>query len=436
WNYGKFDDPEKPEYNFLREVDYCSGAALMIRKSLFQKLGGFDAKYEPAYYEDADLSFKVRKAGYKVFYQPLSEIIHYEGITGGTDLAAGTKKHQDINRLTFADTWAIELGAKPVTGDLAFLSEPQPGRKNILVIDHHLPMPEKDAGSLRMFHILNILHRLGHRVTFVPDNLADIPPYGDELRKRGIEVVYHPYIKKVRDYLISHGSEFDVVILSRCDFARKHIADVRLHAPQSRIIFDTVDLHSLREQREAQLTTDPEAREKARQKEEVEYDLIAQADETWVTSSVEQKLLQEKWPEKSIQLVSNIVDIPGSSTPFELRRDFLFIGGFQHTPNTDAVLFFLKKIYPTVKDRLRDAKFYVIGDKPPPEVVALADENIVITGLQRDVRPFFESVRLSVAPLRFGAGVKGKINQSMAWGVPVVATSVAVEGMELVSGED
>jgi O-antigen biosynthesis protein len=435
WNYGKFDDAGKPEYNYLREVDYCSAAALMIPKALFHGVGGFDSRYAPAYYEDTDLAFKVRRAGYKVLYQPLSEVIHYEGATGGTDLASGTKKHQDINRLRFARTWATELMTMPANGEVAFLRQAPPGRKNILVIDHYVPSPDRDSGSLRMFQILKLLRQLGHRITFIPDNLMDIPHYGDELRRRGIQVVHRPYIKKVRDYLISHGSEFDVVILSRCDFARKHIADVRLHAPQSRIIFDTVDLHSLRVLREAQITTDWETQKKARQQEEVEYDLVRQSDETWVTSSVEQKLLQEKYPGKSIQLVSNIVDIPGSGTPFELRRNFLFIGGFQHTPNTDAVLFFLKEIYPTVKERLREAKFYIIGDKPPPEVVALADENVVITGLQRDVRPFFESVRLSVAPLRFGAGVKGKINQSMAWGVPVVATSVAVEGMDLTSGE-
>src|SRR6266568_4323096 len=100
WNYGKFDDPKKPEYNYLREVDYCSAAALMVPRSLFQKIGGFDERYAPAYSEDTDLAFKVRSTGYRVLYQPLSQIIHYEGATGGTDLSAGTKKYQDINRST------------------------------------------------------------------------------------------------------------------------------------------------------------------------------------------------------------------------------------------------------------------------------------------------------------------------------------------------
>ena len=436
WNYGKFDDAGKPEYNYLREVDYCSGAALMIPKALFESVGKFDSRYAPGYYEDTDLAFKVRRAGYKVLYQPLSEVIHYEGATGGTDLSAGAKKYQDVNRSTFAKAWADELITRPANGDVASLRKAPPDRKNILVIDHHLPMPDRDSGSLRMFQILKLLHGLGHRVTFLPDNLADIPPYTEDLQKRGIKVVHHPYVKKVRDYLIAQGSEFDVVVLSRCQFARKHITDVRLYAPQSRIIFDTVDLHFLREESEARLTGDPETRRKAQETKQWEYDLIEQSDETWVVSSTEQRLLKEITPNKSIQLVSNIVDAPGSRTPFALRRDWLFIGGFQHPPNTDAVLFFLKEIYPLVSEHLGDAKFYIIGDMVPPEIVTLANEKIIITGLQRDVRPFFDSVKLSVAPLRFGAGAKGKINQSMAFGVPVVATSVAVEGMELTDNQD
>ena len=436
WNYGKFDDPGKPEYNYLREVDYCSAAALMVPKALFESVGEFDLRYAPGYYEDTDLAFKVRRAGYKVLYQPLSEVIHWEGGTGGTDLSTGAKKHQAINRSTFAESWADELAIKPANGDVGFLRELPPGRKNILVIDHHLPMPDRDSGSLRMFQIVKLLHELGHRVTFVPDNLADTPPYTADLQKLGIKVTHHPYVKKVRDYLIAHGLEFDVVVLSRCQFARKHVADVRSYAPQSRIIFDTVDLHFLREESEARLTGDPEIRRKAQETKQHEYDLIDQSDETWVVSSTEQRLLQREWPNKSIQLVSNIVNVPGSKTPFALRRDWLFIGGFQHPPNIDAVLFFLKDIYPLISEPLGDAKFYIIGDKAPPEIVALATEKIIVAGLQRDVRPFFDSVRLSVAPLRFGAGVKGKINQSMAFGVPVVATSLGVEGTDLRNRED
>src|SRR4029077_19987363 len=397
----------------------------MIPKSLFASMGGFDSRYAPAYYEDTDLCFKVRKAGYRVLYQPLSEVIHYEGATGGTDVSSGTKKHQDINRSTFAETWASELMAKPVNGDVAFLRQPPPGRKSILVIDHHLPMPDRDSGSLRMFQILKLLRDLGHRVTFIPDNLENIPPYTIELQKRGIEVVYHPYVKKVRDYLIAHGSSFDAIVLSRCDFARKHVADVRLHAAQSRIIFDTVDLHYLREDREAQLTQDPDVRRKAQEKQLLEDYLIKEADETWVVSPIEQQMLQENWPNKSIQLVSNIVDVTGPVTPFALRRDWLFIGGFQHRPNIDAVLFFVQEIYPLVRDRLPDTKFYIIGDKAPPEIVALASDRIIVAGLQRNGGAFFGHARLSIAPLRFGAGIKGKINQSMAFGVPVVATSIA-----------
>src|SRR6266511_2167538 len=263
WNYGRFDDPGKPEYNYLRDVDYCSAAALMVPKALFESAGGFDPRYAPGYYEDTDLAFKVRQAGYRVLYQPLSEVIHYEGATGGTDISTGTKKHQEINRATFAEAWAAELKTKPPNGDVAFLRQALPGRKNILVIDHHVPMPDRDSGSLRMFQILKLLHQLGHRVTFIPDNLADIPPYTGELQKRGIQVFYHPYVQKVRDYLSSHGSEFDAVVLSRCQFARKHIAEARLYAPQSRIIFDTVDLHFLREESEARLTRDPEIERKA-----------------------------------------------------------------------------------------------------------------------------------------------------------------------------
>src|SRR5207248_1148484 len=85
WNYGRNDDPDKPEYNYVREADYCSGACIAIPTALFRLLGGFDPRYAPAYYEDTDLAFAVRAAKRKVFYQPQARVVHLEGQTGGTD---------------------------------------------------------------------------------------------------------------------------------------------------------------------------------------------------------------------------------------------------------------------------------------------------------------------------------------------------------------
>ena len=436
WNRGKFDDPRKPEYNFLCEVDYCSAACLMLPKSLFQRIGGFDSRYVPAYYEDTDLAFKVRAAGFKVLYQPLSEVFHFEGATGGTDISTGTKKHQEINRKAFAAKWKEALATKPANGDVAALEQLPQGYKRILIIDHSLPMPDRDSGSLRMFQILTILHQLGHRVTFIPHNLANIHPYASELRKHGIEVFLRPHITDVTAYIEAQAKKYDAVILSRCGTAKKHIGTVRLHAPRSHVIFDTVDLHFLRTAREAELTQKAEAKMLAEQTQEQEYSLIKEADETWVVSEAERELLLHDFPGKQIEVVSNIVNIQAPKTSFAERADFLFIGSFLHPPNVDAVLYFVNDIYPLVAQTLPAVKFYIIGHQAPPEIVALGSENIIVVGAVPEVLSFFESVKLSVAPLRYGAGVKGKINQSMGLGVPVVATSIAVEGMLLEHGED
>jgi GT2 family glycosyltransferase/SAM-dependent methyltransferase len=436
WNRGKFDDPRKPEYNFLCEVDYCSAACLMLPKSLFQRIGGFDRRYVPAYYEDTDLAFKVRAAGFKVLYQPLSEVFHFEGATGGTDISTGTKKHQEINRKAFAAKWKEALATKPANGDVAALEQLPQGYKRILVIDHQLPMPDRDSGSLRMFQILTILPHLGHRVSFIPDNLSNIPPYADELRKRGIEVIVRPHISRVSEYLKLDGSKFDVVILSRCGTAKRHINEVRLHLPAARIIFDTVDLHFLRAVREAELTGNLQDKMLAQEMKQQEHQLLNQADETWVVSEAERELLLLDSPGKNIQIISNIVEIREPTTPFAARADFLFIGSFLHPPNIDAVLYFVNHIYSLVVERLPGVKFYVIGSNPPAEIVALGSTNIIVTGQVPDVRPCFDAVKLSIAPIRYGAGVKGKINQSMALGVPVVATSIAIEGMSLSHGVD
>ena len=108
-NYGRLQDPSLPVFNQSREVDYCSGASLMIRKTLWEQLGGFDMRFSPAYYEDTDLCFAARQAGYRVMYCYESEVIHHEGITAGTDLTQGYKAYQVVNKEKFIQKWSAVL---------------------------------------------------------------------------------------------------------------------------------------------------------------------------------------------------------------------------------------------------------------------------------------------------------------------------------------
>ena len=438
WNYGKFDDPDHPKYNFAREVDYCSGACLMVRRALFQHLGGFDTEFKPAYYEDTDLAFKIRHAGQKVIYQPLARIVHHEGLTSGRSVRSGVKSYQLINQAKFRHRWGKRLAAHPQPSDAPIRlvhahGEEANSRGQVLVIDHRLPTPDRDAGSLRMLEMVRAICRRGHHVSFIPDDLFAPSPYQQVLQGMGVEVIHHPYYRSVRSFLKQHGEDFDLVIISRSEIAARHMATVQRFAPRAKVVFDTVDLHFLREEREAQLKQDPLLHVSAAKRKQQELNLARIADLTLVVSSLEKDILDRERLGLDVRIISTIYPLDGADIPgFEGRRNILFIGGFEHPPNADAVLYFAREIFPLVKARIPEAIFQVIGPDPTPEVLHLAGPDIQVLGYVPEVRHFFDQARLSVAPIRYGAGVKGKVNQSMSFGVPAVVTRVAAEGMYLV----
>jgi GT2 family glycosyltransferase len=436
WNYGHLDDPRDPKYSYLREPDYVSGASIAIRQDFFEELGGFDEAFAPGYYEDVDLAFRVRAAGRRVYYQPLSNVVHVEGVSAGADERFGTgmKRFQAINRPKFYERWRHVLVTHGERGgDLALHAE-RGIRRRAFVADRYMLTPDKESGSLRMANICSVLRQLGIKVTFAASNLEAPEPYVKNLQQQGIEVLYRPFVRSITRYLKLHGEELDLVLLSRADTAAQLIQAVKRYCGNARIVFDTVDLHFLREQRQAAVTGKHAVEALARWREQQEIDLIAQADTTLVVSTVEQELLSRLAPASDVRVVSNIHKIYGSRRTFAQRRNMLFIGAFAHPPNTDGVLWFCRSIFPFVLEGEPSMKLFVIGARPPSEVKALASENVRILGHIRDVEPYFDACRLSIAPLRYGAGVKGKINQSMAFGVPVVATGAAAEGMHLVHG--
>lgn len=438
WNYGRFEDPAHPRFNFVREVDYCSGASIALRRSLFLQLGGFDSHYAPAYYEDTDLAMRIRQAGLKVRYQPASTVVHHEGISSGTDLASGVKAYQVSNHKKFFARWRDELAAthRPPGSDPEVASE-RGRRHRVLVLDACTPTPDRDSGSLRMVALMRAMRDEGCSVVFFAENRAHDRAYTQALQQLGVEAWWHPFLTDVPAWLARHGARFDLVVGSRHYVLSPVLPLLRTHAPGAHVVFDTVDLHHLREQREGEMSGDAAQLRKAARTRRTELGLIAQCDTTWVVSGAEQVLLAREMPTAKVDVVSNIHDVHGPGKPWAERRDLLFVGGYRHPPNVDAALWMARDIFPHVRAHLPDVVLHLVGAEPPPELQALADlPGVTLHGFVPDLTGLLEGARVGVAPLRYGAGVKGKVNQSLAHGQPMVATLCAVEGMHLVDGVD
>jgi len=439
WNYGKYEDPDKPEYNFVREVDYCSGAALLVKKDLFEQLGGFDERFKPGYYEDTDVCFSLRKLGYKVLYQPKSVVVHFEGATGGTDINTGVKRHQEINRSKFYEKWRAVLESETYNADAVNFLHPikeMRRRKTILVVDRYVPTYDKDAGSYRIWNILKILSELGHKVTFIGDDLLQHEEYTTLLQQYGVEVVYAPYMQSIHEYLIKNGQLIDVVILSRFHIAATHVPAVKKYCTKAKVFLDTVDLEYLREFRRAAIENDENILKNAIALKTMDYNLAKECDVTLVVSSFERDIMLKEDPTLQIGILSIIHEIHPPTTSFSERRNLMFLGGFDHLPNVDAVKYFIQEIFPSIKRKIPTIKLLIVGSNPPKEIEQLNTNDTIVKGYIKELAPYFENCRVLVAPLRFGAGVKGKIVESMAHGLPVVTTSIGTEGMDLTDGEN
>ncbi len=421
WNFGRNDDPGRPVYNYRREVDYCSGASLMVPRAVFERLGRFDIGYAPAYYEDTDLCFRLRAQGLKIVYQPRSLIVHFEGISHGRDVAVGVKSYQTVNKKTFVRRWA-EVLSRDHYGHGTHVMRARDracGRKTILIIDHKIPEPDRDAGSRAILCCVQAFLDAGLIVKFWPHNMFYVAGYTEALQDMGVEVFHGDTAEPFDVWMSRNGADLDYVMLSRPVVAEAFLPTVRAHG-NARVIYYGHDLHFRR------LGAEGAALER------LEREIWRKADVSLYLSDEEATIARRLEPLARIDSV-----LPYAFTRFGRPRpappthDIVFVAGFGHPPNEDAACWFATSILPLIADRVPAVSLSIVGSHPTPRVRALAGERIVVTGAvsETELLDRYHRARVAVVPLRIGAGVKLKVVEALVEGTPLVTTDVGAQGL-------
>ena len=418
---GHGERPDHPDFASVTPVEALPLGAVMLPADIWRRFGGLDATIADPTLALADLALRLRDAGFFVLCQPFARL--------------------SVAPSPSPDKWADAVGRfrlrrrRDAAGHgLAALGLARPARPRALFVDNFVPTPDRDAASIDMDVYLRSFFALGYDTTLLPvGDLGRADRYVDALRRQGVRVVANGFATSPADFLARAPAPSDVILLYRASLADGPLLDeLKAHSPQARLVFNTTDLHYVRLEREALLLRSPEKLDEAFRVQQVELATIARADCTILLSPTEQRLIADLLPRARTVVVPIAREVRGRAAPFGPRHGVLFVGGFRHGPNLDAVLAFVRETWPLIRRRLHTT-LGIVGADPPDEVRALAntDAGVAVLGHVEDLDALLDNCRLTVAPLRFGAGTKGKIVTSLAAGVPCVASPVAVEGMGL-----
>jgi GT2 family glycosyltransferase/glycosyltransferase involved in cell wall biosynthesis len=426
-------------YQFVNDVDYVSGACLLLRADVFWRHGGFDEIYAPCYYEDTDLCMKLAAEGLRVVVDPRVQIVHAEGTSHGVDGSAGLKRYQEINRSRFFERWREQLLQRHPSAEEVVYDRMRIWRRKPPIVVHYPRTPtwDQDSGALRIWTLLVELARRGHHVVLVSP--SEMNPYLADLQTLGIETLQAWWGGDRACHRMIEAYTPLSAIFSHAEMEQRFAKAYEAFSPDTIRVFDTVDLAFLRDMRQEWLhaggtgepAIGPSTLTGAGLDEVIS---IARSDMTFVVSDFERMLLVDRlfMDADRVRVVSNVHEPDRKVPSFGERDGIVFLGGFLHAPNLDAVRWIVAEVWPLIRARLPDVSLHLYGSAMPPEIKALNDpaKGVFARGYVADHRRAIGGARVMLTPLRFGAGVKGKIGESLAVGTPVVTTTIGAEGMD------
>ncbi|MCV6638475.1 glycosyltransferase [Candidatus Albibeggiatoa sp. nov. NOAA] len=413
-------------HGYRREVNGTTSDLLIFKQDALTKI---ELAVLPAYhlatYQLSDLMWQLKEQGLKSIYESSIRLVHH---------AARPNPEQHLYEQDctyFYNRWRDGLPtALSLNSHMNEMVNPE-AKPTVLVIDATLPTYDEDSGSLRMYTTLKIWNEMGFRITFYPDNMDGNFKYRHALEALGIEVAYEYNIQDVLSY-----RRFDYAMVCRVDVGQRYIPHIRMVSPTTQVFYDTVDIHYVREERQAEIENNPKLAKNAVKTKQKELSNCLLSDRVLVVTDADGKHLQQEIPNLDYAVLPNVhTQQPLSQAGFDDRDGLVFIGNYNHQPNEDAVYYFVEKVLPKVHEQLPDVKFYVVGSNMKDDMKELASEHVKIVGWVDEVAPEFEKRRVFVSYLRYGAGMKGKIGQALSLGLPVVCTRISAEGMGLVDEE-
>lgn len=427
--YGRWDDPFKPEYSFLREVDYCSGALLLTKRNLYEKFGKFDPIYEPAYYEDMDFCMKLKDSGFKIIYQPKAQIIHYENVSKSKD------KINDIvfkNRTIFYNKWESILRKhhKKFSNSLLARSN-YDTKKRILFIDDMIPDPKLGSGYPRSFAILDSLVELCFSITFFPlQNSNNIKDISEFFQQKGVEILYDNTQKlNFKSFFKGRANYYDYIFVSRPHNFQQVINIIKKYNKKVKIIYDAEAIFSLREIRYFEINNKNLTTQEKDEMISNEINIAKKADVVTTVSDQEAEIYKKNGV-KNIFILSHEVNLKKTKNNFEERKDILFVGGIlssdKNNPNYDAVLYFTKKILPLINKKIK-CNYFIVGTNKSKEIWELNKNNIKVVGQVDDLFDYYNKCKLFIVSNRFSAGIPLKLIEASSYGIPSIVTPLIAE---------